>query len=72
MKNSSSHIANIEGALRSALTDIINDAAFMHHLAEELADRLDGFEDERFAKFLEESENFSLVSEAEVMAALKP
>ena len=60
-----------EDDLRLALADILNDPAFTSHLAEEIADRLDGINDAHYAAILDEAANSPLASEIEIQEALK-
>ena len=71
MKDIVTSTPEIERAVRLALADMLGDADFTHHLAEEIADRLAGIEDERFALVLDHAaETSGVVSEEDIHKAL--
>jgi|GEM_PF-6455142 len=61
----------IAGALRAAVSEVMHDPSFIHTLAEELADVLDGIEDRAILKCLQNANDGQTVSEEEILAALK-
>lgn len=60
-------VASMQETVREALSDPI----LLNHLAEEIADRLDGFEDRMLGAAMDEAMASPVVSEEEVMKALK-
>jgi hypothetical protein len=61
----------LQQAVHAAVKSALSDPAFTRHLAEEIADILDGFDDNTMGRAMGTANNGDLVSEAEVLAALK-
>jgi hypothetical protein len=57
--------------MQETLRDALHDPIFLNHLAEEIADRLDGFEDRALAAAIDEALQSPVVSEDDVMKELK-
>ena len=65
-------LAGMEQRMLASMREMLHDPALLNHLAEEIADRLDGFDDKTMGHLIDEASRTSpVVSEEEVLKALK-
>jgi hypothetical protein len=65
-------LAGMEQRMLAGMREMLHDPALLNHLAEEIADRLDGFDDKTMGHLIDEAARTSpVVSEEEVLKALK-
>jgi len=63
--------AGMAAHMQKTVREVLLDPIFVNHLAEELMDRIDGFEDDRMAHFIKEAEGSESVPLEDVIALLR-
>jgi len=65
-------LAGMERRMLASMREMLHDPALLNHLAEEIADRLDGFDDKTMGRLIDEASHTSpVVSEEDILKALK-
>ena len=65
-------LAGMEQRMLASMRQMLHDPALINHLAEEIADCLDGFDDKTMGDLIDEASRTSpVVSEEEILKALK-